>query len=51
MLVASFHARIGVGKMPADVAEPGGAEDGVGHRVAHDVGVGVAERARARTES
>ena len=37
--------RIGVGKMAADVAEAGGAENRVGQRVADDVGVGVAERA------
>ena len=31
--------RIGVGKMPADVARSRGAEDRIGHRVADRVGV------------
>ena len=37
--------RIGVGKMPADVAQRGGAEHRVGRGMADDVGVGVPERA------
>ena len=44
-LAASFHRGSVSGKMPADVAEPRRAEHRVGHRVADDVGVGVAERA------
>ena len=36
--------RVGIGKMTADVAGRRGAEDGVGHRMADDVGVRVAEQ-------
>ena len=37
--------RVGVGVGVADVAEAGGAEQGVGHGVQHDVGVAVAGQA------
>ena len=50
MLSASFHAGIGVGKMPADVAETGGAENRVGGRMARDVAVRMAERAAVGRE-
>ena len=43
--VGVLVARIRVGEQPADVAEVGRAEDRVGHRVAHGVGVGVAAQA------
>ena len=39
------------GKSVAEVAEPGGAEQRVDHRVGEDVGVGVARRGRARARS
>ena len=44
---ASFHWGSAVGKELADVAAAGGAEDGVGERVGHGVGVGVAGEARS----
>ena len=44
MLSASFHARVGVGKQPADVARRGRAEHRVGHGMADDVGIRVAVR-------
>ena len=47
---ASFHCGIGVGKELADVAGGRGAEDGVGERVGHRVGIGVAGEARADGE-
>ena len=49
MLDAPFQLRIGVRKMPADVAERRGAEHRVGRGVAHDVGIGVPERAALAT--
>ena len=38
-------ALVAVGEVHADVAEPGGAEQGIGHRVGEDVGIGVAVEA------
>ena len=38
---ASFQRAIGVGKERADAAGAGGAEDGIGEGMGHDVGVGV----------
>ena len=46
----ALPARIGVRKMKADVAQARGAENRVGHRVADDVGIGVAERAAVRRD-
>ena len=40
--------RVGRREMLADIAEPGGAEQGVGDGVEHDVGVAVARRGRGR---
>ena len=45
MLDASFQRGSVSGKVPADVAGAGGAENRVGRRVAGDVGVGMPERA------
>ena len=42
---APFHCGIGVGEVLADVAEPGGAEQGVGDGVGDGVGVAVAVQA------
>ena len=41
----AFPLRVGRREMLADVAEAGGAEQGVGDRVEHDVGVAVAGKA------
>ena len=41
--VGPFPFRVGVGEMIADIAQGGGAEDGVGQGVEGNVGVGVAE--------
>ena len=38
--------RIGIGEVTADVAQSRGAENGIGDRVAGDVGVGMAEPRR-----
>ena len=43
--VEPLPLRVGVGEELADVAERGGAEQGVGDRVEDDVGVGVAGQA------
>ena len=43
--VGAAVLRVGVGEVMADVAERGGAEQGIGDRVAERVGVGVAEQA------
>ena len=43
--VEPLPARVGVGVMLADVAQAGRAEQGVGHRVADDVGVGMPDQA------
>ena len=48
--VGALPLRIGIGKVAADVAEAGGAENRVGGRVAGDVAVGVAERARVERD-
>ena len=42
--VGVLPARVGVGVGVADVAEAGGAEQGVGDGVQHHVGVGVADQ-------
>src|SRR5262249_47473207 len=39
--IASFPARVGIGEMHADIAEGGGAENGIGDGVGQHVGVGV----------
>src|SRR5262249_5403813 len=39
--IASFPARVGIGEMHTDIAEGGGAENGIGDGVGEDVGVGV----------
>jgi hypothetical protein len=44
--VGPFPLRIGVGKHAADVAGVGGAEHGVGHRMAHDVGIGMTGKSK-----
>ena len=44
-------ARVGVGEVLADVAEPGRAEQGVGHGVGHHVGVAVALEAPLALEA
>ena len=43
--VGILPARVGVGVELADVAEAGGAEQGVGDGVQHHVGVGMADQA------
>src|SRR5439155_18381945 len=40
--VGAAPGGIGVGEVHADVAEPGGPEERVGHRMGHDVGIAVA---------
>src|SRR5262245_58937149 len=43
-------ARIAVREMTADVALTDGAENRIGHRMAHDVGIGMPERADVRRD-
>ena len=50
-LSAPRQPLVGVGEVRADVAEAGGAEQGVGAGVGDDVGVAVARRARRRRRS
>ncbi len=45
--VGAAPGRVGVGEQAAEVAQPGGAEQGVGHGVGDHVGVAVAGQARA----
>ena len=48
--VGAFPARIGIGKVPTDVAEGRRSENGVGDRVTDDVRVRVAERTAIRRD-
>ena len=45
--IGAAELRIGVGKVPADVAEPGRAEQRIGDRMQQHVGIRMAEQAGA----